>query len=134
MRFPNETPLGDLLKYIGEATATPTEPGIPIYVDPIGLQEAERSLGSTVQIDLVGVPLRTTLRLCLNQLGLAYVFEDGCLRIICEDRAKSPGIEDPFLIVGHCLLALLAAGFGAIAAPLVADAGAATRPHRPSRM
>src|SRR5437016_704610 len=43
MRFPNETTLDNLLKYIKQATTTPTYPGIPIYVDPIGLQEAERS-------------------------------------------------------------------------------------------
>ena len=41
MSFPNETPLDDVLKYIKQATMTPTYPGIPIYVDPLGLQEAE---------------------------------------------------------------------------------------------
>ena len=41
MSFANETPLDDVLKYIRQATTTPTFPGIPIYVDPIGLQEAE---------------------------------------------------------------------------------------------
>ncbi len=59
--------------------------GIPIYVDPIGLQEAERSLNSTVQIDLEGVPLKTTLRLMLKQLGLAYTVKDGFLMITSED-------------------------------------------------
>ncbi len=41
MSFPNETPLEDLIKYIKQATTTPTFSGIPIYVDPVGLQEAE---------------------------------------------------------------------------------------------
>ena len=57
----------------------------------------------------------------MKQLGLDYVLQDGYLRITNEDRV-STDLEDPFLIVGHCLLALLAAGFGAIVAPLVADA------------
>ncbi len=43
MSFNAETPLDDVLKYIKQATTTPTFSGIPIYVDPVGLQEAERS-------------------------------------------------------------------------------------------
>ncbi len=85
MSFATETPLDDVLKYIKQATTTPTFPGIPIYVDPIGLQEAERSLNSTVQIDLEGVPLKTTLRLILKQLGLAYTVKDGFMIITSED-------------------------------------------------
>ncbi len=85
MSFANETPLDDVLKYIKQATTTPTFTGIPIYVDPLGLQEAERSLNSTVQIDLEGVPLKTTLKLILKQLGLAYTVKDGFLMITSED-------------------------------------------------
>src|SRR5262249_31468700 len=85
MSFANETPLDDVLKYIKQATTTPTFSGIPIYVDPIGLQEAERSLNSTIQIDLEGVPLKTTLRLMLKQLGLAYTVKDGFMIITSED-------------------------------------------------
>jgi hypothetical protein len=58
MRFPKEIPLDDFLKYIKQSTTTPSYPGIPIYVDPLGLQEAERNLWSTVSIDLEGVPLK----------------------------------------------------------------------------
>jgi hypothetical protein len=121
MQFPDETSLRDLLAHIKQATATPTSSGIPIYVDPVGLQEAERSLNSTVEIDLEGVPLRTTLRLCLKQLGLMYEVEHGYLRITSEDEHSSPVLDDPNLIVGHCLMALVAAGFGALAATLVAE-------------
>jgi hypothetical protein len=120
MQFTMETPLDDVLKYIQQATTTPTYPGIPIYVDPLGLQEAERSLNSTVQINLDRVPLHETLRLCLKQLDLGFGIKDGYLWITAEDWASSD-LEDPFLIVGHCLLALLAAGFGAVAAPIVAE-------------
>ena len=90
MSFANETPLDDFLKYIKQATTTPTYNGIPIYIDPVGLQEAERSITSTIQIDLEGVPLRRTLQLALTQLGLAYFVEDGILVITSEDRAKEP--------------------------------------------
>jgi hypothetical protein len=122
MRFDGEATLESLLNHIKRATATPTPPGIPIYVDPIGLQEAERSLQSTVQLDLEGVPLKETLRLSLKQLGLAYQVKGGYLWLTSEEEGFSPELEDPFLIVGHCLVVLVAAGVGAMAAPIVAGA------------
>jgi RNA polymerase sigma factor (sigma-70 family) len=87
MSFASDTPLDDVLKYIKQATTTPTYRGIPIYLDPVGLQEAERSVNSTVAIDLEGVPLRRTLQLTLAQIGLAYYVEDGILVITSEDSA-----------------------------------------------
>jgi hypothetical protein len=145
MTFPDPTPLEEVLRSIKAATATPTDPGIPIYLDPVGLLEAERATFSTVTIDLQGLPLKATLRPCLNQIGLEYAVKDGYLWITSQGAAESPmedpfhnaamqhwynpprvelsaDLEDPYLIVGHCLLALLAAGFGAVAAPIVADA------------
>src|SRR5262249_10304226 len=76
MSFANETPLDDVLKYIKQATTTKTFDGIPIDVDPVGLAQAERSLNSPVTLDLEGIPLKTTLRLILKQLGLAYCVRD----------------------------------------------------------
>ncbi len=149
MTFPEPTALEDVLRYVTLATATPDGPGIPIYLDPIGLQEVERTPQSTIEMDLMGVPLRTTLRLALAQLGLRYYVSGGCLRVtsgdtdidpfiqqdperdvvVYSERWNSPGgghieadAEDAFLIAGHCLLAVLAMGFGAIAAPRVAGA------------
>jgi hypothetical protein len=145
MPFPDPTPIQDVLRYVTLATATPTQPGIPIYLDPISLEEAERTPTSTVKIDLVGVPLKTSLRLCLDQLGLGYYVRDGCLEvrtdgedekdfgspdlmIAYDPRRNGPDsvdlssdLDDPFLVVGHCLLALVAASFGAVAAPMVAE-------------
>ena len=58
MSFNEETPLEDVLKYIKQATTTATYQGIPIYVDPIGLSEADKTMTSTVRnMDLEGVPL-----------------------------------------------------------------------------
>jgi RNA polymerase sigma factor (sigma-70 family) len=90
MSFANETPLDDLLKYIQQATTSPTVAGVPIYVDPIGLQEAERSLNSTITIDLEGVPLRRTLQLLLAQLGLIYHVEDGMIYITSAGSENVP--------------------------------------------
>jgi hypothetical protein len=110
MSFANETPLDDVLKYIRQATTTKTSAPLPIYVDPVGLQDAERSLNSTVTIDLEGIPLKTSLRLVLKQFGLAYCVRDGVLMIssvrgICEELAEAaselqvsdPGAGDPMI-------------------------------------
>jgi RNA polymerase sigma factor (sigma-70 family) len=95
MSFTNETPLDDVLKYIKQATTSKTFAGVPIYVDPIGLQEAERSLNSTVTIDLEGVPLRRTLQLVLAQLGLIYWVEDGMIYITSEGSEQTQGALKP---------------------------------------
>ena len=118
MRIPLDTALDDVLKHIQDATRRPDGTGIPIYIDPLGTQTAEKALTSSVSIDLEGVPLRTTLRLCLGQVGLRYEVRDGILRITSVYDAID---LDPFEIVGRCLLALLAAGLGGVLAPLVSD-------------
>ena len=57
MSFNEETPLEDVLKYIKQATTTKTYAGIPIYVDPSGLKEADKTMTSTVSnMDLEGHP------------------------------------------------------------------------------
>jgi RNA polymerase sigma factor (sigma-70 family) len=96
MPFANETPLSDILKHIKEKTTSPDLPtGIPIYVDPIGLQEAEKTLESTVIIDLDGVPLRRTLQLVLKQLGLVYFIDDGMLYITSDESEDGPSLGPP---------------------------------------
>ncbi len=57
MSFASETPLEDVLKYIKQATTVegpqgkPGSPGIPIYVDPKGLKEAEVELSAPVMLE-----------------------------------------------------------------------------------
>ena len=81
LNFPEETPLDDVLKYIKDTTAQQNEKPIPIYVDPTGLADADQTLQSPVKINLEGVPLKTSLRLLLKQLGLAYCVKEGLLII-----------------------------------------------------
>ena len=119
------TTLDDFIKYVQDATRRPNGEVIPIYVDPIGLQEAERSMTSPLQgVHFEGVALRTSLRLCLRQLDLAYVVRDGLLLITSQENEDALVIspnDDPYQIVGHCLLAIFAAVLGGLAAPLVCD-------------
>jgi hypothetical protein len=110
MSFANETPLEDVLKYIKSATQGPKDNGIPIYVDPVGLDEAETTMNSPVTLDLEGVPLKTTLRLLLKQLGLTYTVKDGLLTIT-KGGATADAV-DPFRRIGHCYWALLLAWSG----------------------
>ena len=120
MRFMDETPLEDVLKFIKGATKQSDGDGIPIYVDPIGLSEADKTTRSTIRnIDLEGIPLKTSLELCLEQVSLTYTVRDGVLWITASASERDPFYHDPFMIFGHCLLALLAAGIGAVVAPLV---------------
>lgn len=120
MQFRYETPIEDLLKYIQNATRASDGWELPIYVEPVtGLGEAEKTMTSPVQIELTGVPLKTTLHLVLRQLGLEYRVEDGLLRIKSETAGDRPPGMDSFLVLGHCLLAMLCAAVGGVVAPLV---------------
>lgn len=120
MQFKYETPIEDILKYIQDATRARDGWELPIYVEPVtGLQEAEKTMTSPAQIELSGVPLKTTLHLVLGQLGLEYRVEDGLLRIKSETAGDCPPRPDSFLVIGHCLLAILCAAVGGVVAPLV---------------
>jgi RNA polymerase sigma factor (sigma-70 family) len=94
MNFAMDTPLSDVKKYLEEATLDEKAglpKGIPIYVDPLGLKLANKTMADTVTIQFEGIPLRTTLRLLLHQLGLAYRVEGGLLLITNEDVPGLPG-------------------------------------------
>jgi hypothetical protein len=132
MHFPNGAPLEDVLKHIKtEAEARVGKP-IPIYVYPAGLQSARQTLSSTVRIDLEGAALKNSLRRCLKQLDLSYLVRDGFL-MITESGSPLPVYEDPFLIVGHCLIALIAAGLGGALALFVSDARSRTSADQGTR-
>jgi hypothetical protein len=126
MHFKEEMPLEDFLDAIRKAIPGPDGKGIPIYVDPIGLQEADKTLWSPLRLDLDldGIPLRTSLQLCLKQIDLAYSVKDGLVFITSEeshDESLRSASADAFQVVGHCVLALIAAGLGGLAAPFVCN-------------
>ncbi|MHB1313452.1 MAG: hypothetical protein ACYC3L_15650, partial [Gemmatimonadaceae bacterium] len=57
LRFPHETPLEDVLNFIVANARCADGSRLPIYVDPVGLQEAEKTMRSPVELDIQGVPL-----------------------------------------------------------------------------
>ncbi|MGP0065683.1 MAG: hypothetical protein ACLQGP_19025 [Isosphaeraceae bacterium] len=76
--------------------------GIPIYVDPIGLQEAERSMNSVVERPSSAdrLALGEHLKRILEPLGLAYVVKEGFLMITSKDSVDEPfgdDTGDPYL-------------------------------------
>ncbi len=118
MHFPKETPIEDVLKYISSATVVEKSLpwGLQFYVDPNGLTIAGKTGQSPVQIDVKGAPLRTTLKLVLDQIDMTYHVSDGVL-FITSKEAEGP-LFDPivFLRIGHCWWALLIGLFGGVAA------------------
>jgi hypothetical protein len=100
MHFPNDTPLADVLVYVKTATSDGKDKkaGIQFYVDPMSLQEAERTNASPVTIDLEDLPLSTTLELLLKQLNLGFhVQKDGLVVIGTIEGEGSP--KDPSMAV-----------------------------------
>jgi hypothetical protein len=96
MAFPDETPLEDVLKYIKGATTSDDMPhGVTFYVDPIGLQEAEKTMQSSVTIDVEGVPLTRALDLVLKQLGLKFLVQDGMIYINSATSSDAGPLPPP---------------------------------------
>jgi hypothetical protein len=121
LRFPEDTPIKDVLKSIRTGTRSRELPnGILFYLDPVSLQENEKTDSSPVKIELEGVPLKVGLRFVLRQLGFQYAVRGGVVHIHTVDESSGlPDDPDPFLRAGHCLFAILAAGLGAAAGRLV---------------
>jgi hypothetical protein len=86
--------------------------------------------GHLVTIDRDNIPAKDALRLCLGQLGLTYRIQSGYIRILPDVYQPVPFAEDPVMIAGHSLLALIAAAIGGVLSPIVADR---CRRHDPIR-
>jgi hypothetical protein len=127
MPFARETPLEDVLEYIKASTRVEHLPdGIPIYVDPVGLTESEKTMASPISLDLRGVPLRKSLSLLLQQIDLTYTVDGGLLTITSPTRISVADRVEAFRRVGHGLFALAFAMIGGVAARVLH----ATRPSR----
>ncbi len=106
LNYADDPHLDDFLKEVKkQTTKNPKLPkiptGIPIYVDPIGLQEVECSLNSTVKRPPSAdtLALGEHLRRILEPLGLSYVVKDGFLMITAKESNDEPTGDDvdPYL-------------------------------------
>jgi hypothetical protein len=59
--------------------------GIPIFVDPIGLQEAGQTMNSPVTLSSKAVPIKKALKDALDQLKLCYTVKDGWMLITSKE-------------------------------------------------
>jgi hypothetical protein len=115
MHVVDETLLEDVLKHIQMQTAGADGTVFPIELAPPGNPEATRTPALVRSIDLDGVPVRTALRLCLDQFDLTYHIRNGAIVIDwteADEEAELAAARDAYQIVGHCLLALIAAAIG----------------------
>jgi hypothetical protein len=102
LSWPDDTPLDEVLKQLkARTTGLPGLPaGFPIYVDPLGLQEAEQTLSVQVKALPPGgpLPLAESLRRVLEPLGLAFEARDGFLMITSRESVQEPVTgQDPYL-------------------------------------
>jgi hypothetical protein len=77
-----KTSLEDVLRFLKSATRKgPYDNGIPIYLDPVGLLEAEKTLATPVSFTAKGEPLKSSLQRLLKTIGLTYHVKDGSLTV-----------------------------------------------------
>src|SRR5262249_53533798 len=111
--FGGTTTLDEILRKVKTATRAGKGSGVPIYVNPAGLQAANLTMSVPVTVSVEsGLPLRTALAVALGQLGLTFEVHDGLLPIT-KGTADPAGIGS-FRRIGHCYLALLAASVGGL--------------------
>ena len=86
--------LETLLKGIKKLTTDATFPGIPIYVDPFGLSEANKTMSTKVGQDFKQQTIRSVLYFALRPLGLSYDVRDGFLMISSRTTILENRVED----------------------------------------
>jgi hypothetical protein len=85
LRF-EKTSLEDVFNHIKSATRRgPNDRDIWIYVDPMGLVEAEKTLATPVSFTAKGEPLKSSLERLLKSMSLTYMVKDGYLLVTSRD-------------------------------------------------
>ena len=102
INFTADTSLEEVKKYIERVTASKDDPdsGVPIYFSPVGLQSADMTMQSTVNLSFrKPIPLATSLRLMLDQVNLRYAIqEDGIIYITHREDDKIPSDPGPMIL------------------------------------
>ncbi len=91
--FPRVASLETLLKTIKKITTDDNYPGIPIYVDPVGISEVKVTMAA--EIDVYGdQPIRKMLSDSLRGLGLMFDVRDGFLMISSRTTILEHSVEE----------------------------------------
>jgi hypothetical protein len=92
--YPEGGNLEVLLKHIKKVTTDEKYPGIPIYVDPFGLSEVDKTMSTKVALDFKQQSIRSVLHYSLRPLGLSYDVRDGFLMISSRTGILENRVED----------------------------------------
>jgi hypothetical protein len=117
LHFREDTSLKVVLEHIKDAIRGPLGAPLRVYANPYDRMDLE---ALRVSIDRENIPAKDVLRLCLGPDGLTYRIQSGYVRIYPDAYRPVLFKEDPVMIAGHSLLALIAATIGGVAAPIIA--------------
>jgi RNA polymerase sigma factor (sigma-70 family) len=92
--FPEGGTLELLLKHIKQVTTDADYPGIPIYVDPKGLAEVNKTMSDEIQLNYKQRSIRSILHGTLRRMGLSFCVHDGFLMISSRDEVLDTRIEE----------------------------------------
>jgi RNA polymerase sigma factor (sigma-70 family) len=96
--FPKSGTLATLLKHIKKVTTDATFPGIPIYVDPIGLAETNLNMETEIKLDYKSLPIQQNIKMALTYAlrahGLSYEVRDGFLMISSRTGILESRVEE----------------------------------------
>jgi len=122
LHFPENTPLKVVLAPIKKAVRNALGKELVIYTPAYELRLSPEAFdGLLVSIVRENIPARDALRLCLDPLGLTYRVQSGYIRVYVDAYQPIPFKDDPVMIAGHSLIAVIVAAFGGVAGPIVAS-------------
>lgn len=93
LNLPESSSFDQFLKEIKRATTADDFQGIPIYVDPVGLQEANISMKTEVPVDQTG-NLGFTLRQALRSKRLSSIVKNGYLAISSQTEITDQRLDE----------------------------------------
>jgi RNA polymerase sigma factor (sigma-70 family) len=92
--FATGVTLEQLLKHIKQATSDQSFPGIPIYVNPIGLQEAHQTMEAAIEVNRKQCSVREVFWSALHPLQLSYIVKDGFVIIDSRTSVTEMRVEE----------------------------------------
>lgn len=119
LHFPRETRVQQVLDAIRQSVHAATGRDLVLFTPRDEFPGTGWGRQDVVTIDRENVPAREALRLCLEPNGATYIVRAGHLRIVPDTYRPLSVAEDPAMIAGHSLLALVLAAIGAVSAPLL---------------